>query len=275
LSDEHWLDRLGKTLVSGSTRRRFLGAVAALAAGPLRGGGSATADGPVCPDEQIVRACARQWPGRSDEAKHNRRSCRLTCRRCKREQTEFCIVEGDPNNPAKVADCCAPGEECCKAGRIGRCCPQHMTCCPGGLCIDTSSSIAACGDCDTVCPNGTACVDGTCRCPNGDVPCGGLCCGDGQACIDGGCACPGDSDGARRGAARAAGGERCGDPQCPVGQTPCGGECVDTRTDPRHCGGCDAFNPNGLKCCDGNLCHYIDGTCCGATCYPQGWTCSA
>ena len=75
------------------------------------------------------------------------RLVKATCRRCKRTETTFCITEGDPNDPAKVADCCSRGANCCGhhcCGKIGvgdedlpsKCCPGNYgsndlsPCCP-------------------------------------------------------------------------------------------------------------------------------------------------
>jgi hypothetical protein len=65
-------------------------------------------------------------------------------------------------------------------------------------------------------------------------------------------------------------GGQCVYKNCPDGLTRCDGECVDTKTDPRHCGRCNAQNPHNI-CCDGNPCTYVDGVCCGGTCYPSYW----
>ena len=47
---------------------------------------------------------------------------------------------------------------------------------------------------------------------------------------------------------------------CSAGEVACGQSCVDTATDPRHCGGCDVACPAGVLC--------VDGSC--AAC-PDGW----
>ena len=95
-------------------------------------------------------------------------------------------------------------------------------------------------------------------------------CGEGKVCSYGACV---DVDDCPTGPRTQAPGQAATAADCEAclsGLTRCGDQCVDTNTDPDHCGGCFASNVNGLKCCQGNLCHYIDGVCCGATCYPSG-----
>ncbi|NMC70699.1 MAG: hypothetical protein GYA57_11615 [Myxococcales bacterium] len=41
------------------------------------------------------------------------------------------------------------------------------------------------------------------------------------------------------------------DVSCDPGLTPCGTACVDTRSDPQHCGGCETSCPRGADCVDG------------------------
>ncbi|WAS89945.1 hypothetical protein [Nannocystis punicea] len=78
-----------------------------------------------------------------------------------------------------------------------------------------------CDDAGSTCT--TACGDPTC--PEDQVFCGGECVAEGTCC-DGAC------DPAR---------ERCdgGECRCRDGLVRCGEACVDTRSDPRHCGECD------------------------------------
>ena len=59
----------------------------------------------------------------------------------------------------------------------------------------------------------------------------------------------------------------CGesDGDCPTGQSKCDGQCVDTATDPEHCGGCDT------ACSQDQFCHL--GACvdrCDHQCRTQG-----
>lgn len=74
-----------------------------------------------------------------------------------------------------------------------------------------------------------------------------------QPCADG--ECGGEGAGASGADGEGAGGNTCG-----LGKTKCGKACVDTSTDPDHCGGC--FEP----CDGGDAC--INGTCSGA-CPPN------
>jgi alpha-tubulin suppressor-like RCC1 family protein len=76
-------------------------------------------------------------------------------------------------------------------------------------------------------------------------------------------------------------------PTCPMGQSLCGSSCVDTMTDPDHCGGCTIACPgvsDGTAACSGGSCgftcdtayHACGGVCdsnastssCGASCTP-------
>jgi len=49
-------------------------------------------------------------------------------------------------------------------------------------------------------------------------------------------------------------------PTCSGEDVLCGRSCVDTQSDPRHCGGCDVACPAGVGC--------VDGACTGC---PEGW----
>jgi hypothetical protein len=133
-------------------------------------------------------------------------------------------------------------------------CLQCATETPRDFCIDEgdpNSPVARC--CQVGSPD---CCNGKCTNLEDDKKNCGTCgnaCSDGQACSAGECECIGNN---------------CDD--CPDGLTKCGDECVDTKTDPRHCGSCNAQNPHNI-CCDGNPCTYVDGVCCGGTCYPSYW----
>ena len=98
------------------------------------------------------------------------------------------------------------------------------------------------------CPSGWTCGDfggdDVCQCETDSETCNGddddcdgivdegrpesIGCGDGQTCTGGSCGCP-------------AGGT-------------CGGDCVNTQTDPRHCGGCDQPCNSGEVCTAGGCC---------------------
>lgn len=61
-------------------------------------------------------------------------------------------------------------------------------------------------------------------------------------------------------------------PTCAPGERLCGTTCVDTSSDPNHCGGCGTTCPPGSACCNGTCCP-PGSTCCGNGCCPAGSTC--
>jgi hypothetical protein len=267
LGKAHWFDAIHREVVRDTPRRQLLASAGGLLAGLLLGSTPAATAKPC-----NRRACARQWPGNDEAAKRNRASCEATCRRCKRTETKFCIAEGDPDDPAKVADCC---------------------------------------------PNGADCVDGTCRCSSGHLPCGRQCCASGEYCLDGECsACcpPGHKlcpDGACiledlvccKGYACVPGWECCDHPgdvgwcgapttncgivtdrtltqpvcRCPTGEVPCGGrccpfghyciegECSHCPPDAYRCPGDGACWAEEVVCCDGYTCPKRTACCVGET----------
>ena len=91
---------------------------------------------------------------------------------------------------------------CCQCGD-GPPCQVPQTCCPPGQCVDTNTDPENCGGCGVVCPNGGACIDGSCPCPGGQF-CGDQCvdtqsdpsncggcgyvCPTGSSCENAGCA---------------------------------------------------------------------------------------
>ena len=110
---------------------------------------------------------------------------------------------------SSAANCGACGRSCglgiCDNGQCS--CPSTLTTCLG-VCVDTQSDPANCGNCGAACGVGQACNAG--RCGKPCVPA----CAAGQTCFDGVCSCP-------------------------PGQLACAGMCVDTKTTPAHCGGCN------------------------------------
>jgi hypothetical protein len=258
--------------------------------------------------------CDINWPGEENQEVQKAWCRRTRDETCPQAGLAFCIVEGDPNDPAVVARCCDQGGSCCGSACCGGWRHPHNKCC-GGICTNTEDDPDNCGNCGHHCELGQVCRGGSCGCE--DSNCGG--CGDGPPCGDGNTCCGGTCvnlqshknhcsvcsnpcsfwETCYEGVCRICppGQKMCpsnGNPNftcvaetteccptgltataacCPTGLTECGGECVDTSSDPQHCGGCNAFNPNGLACCNGNVCTYINGVCCGGTCYPEGWTC--
>ena len=171
--------------------------------------------------------------------------------------------------------------------------------CGGETCVSLASDRGHCGSCGNVCPEGIACLDGTCACANGNEACDGVCvdtrtdtfncggcgtaCGAGSTCEDGECSCPEpldacsgscadlDSDASHCGSCDAA----CADGQvCLMGACAdgcgaleqCGSSCVDTQTNVLHCGECDHACPGGVPCVDGACSCPDGGTLCGRGC---------
>lgn len=96
------------------------------------------------------------------------------------------------------------------------------------------------------------CANGMC----GGDPCGSITCDSGEQCIGGACRCGGSG------------------PDCVTGtETCCGTSCVDTDTNPGHCGTCNNVCDSGEQCVFGG-CHcggtgpdcLIGETCCGTSC---------
>src|SRR5690606_21658102 len=151
---------------------------------------------------------------------------------------------------------CGDGQLCCTSASVG------MGCADGGddcACTATVFNNLNCGECGTVCNGDLQCVSGTCVCPAGTDQCDpGMCsdvindrlncgtcdnaCADGQDCQSGRCF--------------------CGDRLCDAGTDCCDVgagalTCIDTQSNPNHCGDC------GIACGDGETC--MDGRCVCAT----------
>jgi hypothetical protein len=227
MAEEHWFDTLGRTLARGMPRRGVLRSAPLVAAGWLLGG-VAVAEA-AKPKGKSKNKNSKKKTGKNGKGKgkakpkgkqsscgadacaefatqEDRDYCEFICRQCDgSDPREFCIVEGDPSDPAKVAVCCDRGEECC-AGEDGSeccgppstccsgvgciseeltCCPDDSalgacyagdTCCPGVGCVNTSIDRSHCGRCGNACPSDESCTDGACLpdwvCPARTVPCG-------------------------------------------------------------------------------------------------------
>ncbi|WP_437534944.1 MXAN_6577-like cysteine-rich protein [Sorangium sp. So ce726] len=119
-----------------------------------------------------------------------------------------------------------------------RCEAPYSVC--DGTCVALHADPEHCGACGQECPAGAACVQGACE-PLGTG-------GDGGGGNGGG----GDGGGS---------GDGGGPSECREGRyvKRCGDDCVDTRTDPNHCGKCDA------QCLPGRACA---GSMCRQTCLP-------
>lgn len=145
--------------------------------------------------------------------------------------------------------CFPAGWTCCAAVGV---CPPRQSCCGDQYCADLQTDVGNCGACGFVCRSGQVCVNGQCSasCPGGQVVCDGKCC-DGQ-CLRGLCV-------------RVV--------KCPLDRpTDCNGACVNTNTDPNHCGSCDFACQSGLVCVGGQCSGcpegqvVCNGKCCSGQC---------
>jgi hypothetical protein len=294
---EHWFDRLNKLLTQDAPRRGVVGTLTALALGHgliadnaagknkskgrkngdkggkngknhgkgnnkkkqngnnnrkgnsgsgNGGSGNGSGSGNGLPPQCGEDACGAHLPEDQWIA------CVEKCGRCRVEE-QFCVIVGDAEHPDTHATCCFEHQRCCQDSR--RCCDKTdvccggdnpSACCPQGRTCCASASAGCCLSDETCCP-GLGCrnlsVD--------ETSCGecGKPCASGETCRNGRC-------------------------ECPVELTRCGDRCVDIERDPEHCGGCFAYNPNNLPCCQGRPCIYINGECCNDGCHPEGWVCS-
>ncbi len=151
-----------------------------------------------------------------------------------------------------------------------------------------SNSEQNCGACGNRCDPGEACVDGACTpCPPGRpdgfvTGCSGTCVDltqDPNNCLQCGNACSGDTPACvgSLGLLQAACMPNCSDyvPASGVAMSDCGTMgsplCVDTQTDPNHCGACDNACGAGEICSDGTCvaCAATEVACTGVCIDPQ------
>lgn len=250
MRNHHWLDDLGAALADSVPRRTVFGVASTLATALLghaigqpisaRSGGkgvrkkakkkpnSAKKPSPS-PARCGASACAAQWP--NDTV--NRDACELKCGRC-RIREKFCIIEGDPNDTAKIATCCYEDQTCCN-----------------GECVDLKTDRAHCGACGKRCGFAETCADSQCvsQCGPGGSPCPGsleTCCRAGKTCCNGRCI---DTVGDDNNCGEC--GKRCRKPGYPRNELCIAGECVcwaDGTVWDESCNGCN--NPATWKCCD-------------------------
>lgn len=253
MASERWTDLL-RSGVRAVSRRDIARSVAGLGAGLIgavgpsvygKGNGrkkkaGGKAKGKKKPPAKPVRdICDATWPDA-----HNREYCRFIRRQCNEGvRREFCIIEGDPNDPAKVAVCCPEGESCCD-----------------GACVDLELDSVHCGACGEGCGVGELCFEGQCVsfCGPGGTPCPGAatqCCRDGKTCCNGRCI---DTTGDDNNCGQC--GKRCRKPGYPRNEVCIAGECVcwaaGTVWD-ESCGGCN--DPATWRCCD------VGGSACPVT----------
>ena len=181
-------------------------------------------------------ACDREFATQED-----RDYCEFICRQCDGDDPrQFCIAEGDPFDPAKVAVCCAEGAECCGTSCCGGDSSFPEVKCCDGSCVNTNSNDDHCGRCDHSCGTDEQCVNGSCvdRCADSQDFCCGISCGVERVCCPdannaiGGFKCahlPSDRD--HCGA--------CGNGCPPYPWACCYGTCVDLSRDNDHCGFCN------------------------------------
>jgi hypothetical protein len=188
-----------------------------------------------------------------------------------------------------------PRDQLCSTGGMCRCgdgpgCLASEACC-GDACIDVMGDQDNCGACGNVCPAGTSCAGGMCRCPNTtDTACESGCanlqtdiancgtcgttCAEGASCVSGECRCDVAGQIACHGSCvEADTNDNCGrcDNACIAGQTTCreptglpldcycanvnhrvcDGVCRATQTDANHCGGCNVQCAVGATCSNG------------------------
>jgi hypothetical protein len=234
MPDTHWFDAFHKTLVQDRARRGLLREAGMLVAGLAMGeaigtaakgrkkhhrngsgsGGKDKGKGKQKPKKRPPPcsggACAAQWVGDQDGIDY----CEFICQQCDGENPrEFCIVEADPADPAKVAVCCAESSTCCAGTCCGSLRDPHLRCC-NDECANLLNDEFNCGSCGSLCGPGQVCELGSCvnQCGTGSCPatpqwscCGveckdilndrnncGACdleCLDGQTCQGGVCGC--------------------------------------------------------------------------------------
>jgi hypothetical protein len=248
--DDVRFDALTRALGEATTRRGLTRLLAGLALGGLLG------------------------PISSDAKKHGKgKSKRKSKGKDKGKQAEDRGVgtEGKKGHGGRATITCrAPGQSC---SRNAQCCSSK---CVKGTCRCTQASqcpdpgpcktrvCTAAGACtpqpappDTPCGDGDACTEGS-RCDGQGTCVAGTAksCDDGVACTRDGCepatGCTHTPDDTQ-----CDGGKVC-DRQdgcvCPQGTRECGNRCVDTQSDPDHCGACGTACDGGAGTCRGGVC---------------------
>jgi hypothetical protein len=216
MAREHWFDSLNKLLIQDTARREVLSTIAALTVGTRLGATDAAAGKNGGKDKKKDKnkdkkkkdkKKDKKKKGNGDAARCGQGicnqefigdqvvACEKKCGRCNVDG-QFCVIEGDPNDPTKVATCCHRDEQCCQdtfacCARTATCCggypevyPQPCcpegtsccasaetgccaageTCCPGVGCKDLSYDRNNCNACGIPCPDGLFCNEGACRC---------------------------------------------------------------------------------------------------------------
>jgi hypothetical protein len=171
---------------------------------------------------------------------------------CDSPNLTWCGDEGIPGYPGiagcvdlqtnrqhcgQCADNWCTGTQMCVHGACKNSCAP-FTDCGSGICRDTTTDSANCGQCNHVCDSNQQCVNGQCKCI---TPCGADCCPPGKVCQNGQCVCP-------------VGLEACGEVCC-LPDTCCDDRCMlspdDTcchRGDGSTCSDPDICCDDGISC---------------------------
>jgi hypothetical protein len=174
------------------------------------------------------------------------------------------------SDPAHCGACGAgcPGGFCVKSVCMNQCPPPSSIC--GAKCVDLQTDPTNCGTCGHPCAGTRLCNRGVCtdNCPTGTNPCG---IGAARRCVDltsdpANCGACAGTIGAPAGTGTCPAEKplcvtsRCAR-DCPAPLTVCGNACVDTSTNPLHCGGCGAcvtapgiVATSGVELCSNSKC---------------------
>lgn len=128
--------------------------------------------------------------------------------------------------------------ESCIQGACALQCPDNRTLCPdANACVDLKTDADHCGSCSNACGGNMHCANGTCACPAGTSNCDGDA-SNGCEVLSLRCPAPAQCSGETA---------QCGDGCCAA--TCCGAAaCVDTMSDPLHCGDCDTKCETTQRC---------------------------
>jgi hypothetical protein len=156
------------------------------------------------------------------------------------------IDTGHDTGPVDTGPPCVPGTPCASGDP---CKIAAITCTPGGPLCAITGKVADGTGCGTgmVCSSGacTPCAAGTSCTSSGPCKTATIDCSTGApVCTDTGSV----PDGTSCGGSLVCTGGVCG---CASGKTNCSGTCVDTKTDPSHCGSCTTTCSTGSTCVGG------------------------
>jgi hypothetical protein len=196
---------------------------------------------------------------------------------------DTCVnLDSDPAHCGACGTAC-PADGFCVSGTCMAQCPAPGVVC-GGKCVDVLTDPNNCSICGMACSTDLFCSQGACKpCPLGTSACGK---GDLRRCVDlrsdpgncGACAAAGNgSDTGKCPAGKPLCVNRVCSANCPSPLVVCGVACVDTTSDPAHCGSCTqdctAGDSTGTHpsthLCNDNQCVTVCGqglTTCGTTC---------